>query len=348
MRRTFNCLVLGLAITGLAFAQAPTTAPTTVPGTVPGSATTAPAISPTAQAATVNGEVIYEVAVQRALDRVPPDKRSEARPKIIDYLADNLLIDQSLRAAGYKADETEVGKRVGDMKAELKKIGRDFEKMLAELKVSEKELREHIAADLRWFKYASAQATDKALGEMFAKEKDMFDGTAVRARHILVTPATQDDKGLQTAMVKITEVKKAIEADVTAGLAKLPTTADKLAREKARGDLLVEAFAKHAKDKSDCPTKANGGDVGFFQKAGFMVQPFANASFALQVNQMSEVVRTPFGLHLIVVTERRPGKEVKFEEVKDMVKEVYFDRLHDYLAAQLRQKAKITINPAPK
>jgi peptidyl-prolyl cis-trans isomerase C len=234
------------------------------------------------------------------------------------------------------------------MKAELKKIGRDFEKMLAELKVSEKELREHIAADLRWFKYASAQATDKALGEMFAKEKDMFDGTAVRARHILVTPATQDDKGLQTAMVKITEVKKAIEADVTAGLAKLPTTADKLAREKARGDLLVEAFAKHAKDKSDCPTKANGGDVGFFQKAGFMVQPFANASFALQVNQMSEVVRTPFGLHLIVVTERRPGKEVKFEEVKDMVKEVYFDRLHDYLAAQLRQKAKITINPAPK
>ncbi|MFQ3651075.1 MAG: peptidylprolyl isomerase, partial [Gemmataceae bacterium] len=214
--------------------------------------------------------------------------------------------------------------------------------------VSEKELREHIAADLRWFKYASSQATDKALSEMFAKEKDMFDGTAVRARHILITPSTPDDKGLQEAMVKITEIKKAIEAEVAAGLAKLPQTADKLAREKARGELLVEVFAKYAKDKSDCPTKANGGDVGFFQKAGFMVQPFANASFALQVNQMSEVVRTPFGLHLIVVTERRPGKEVKFEDVKDVVKEVYFDRLHDYLAAQLRQKAKIVVNPAPK
>ncbi|MFQ3592163.1 MAG: peptidylprolyl isomerase [Gemmataceae bacterium] len=340
MRLTFSCLVLGLAITSFSFAQAPTTPP--------GTASTAPTVSPTAQAATVNGEVIYEVAVQRALDRVPPDKRTEARPKIIDYLADNLLIDQSLRAAGYKADETEVTKRVGDMKAELKKIGRDFDKMLAELKVSEKELREHIAADLRWFKYASSQATDKALSEMFAKEKDMFDGTAVRARHILITPSTPDDKGLQEAMVKITEIKKAIEAEVAAGLAKLPQTADKLAREKARGELLVEVFAKYAKDKSDCPTKANGGDVGFFQKAGFMVQPFANASFALQVNQMSEVVRTPFGLHLIVVTERRPGKEVKFEDVKDVVKEVYFDRLHDYLAAQLRQKAKIVVNPAPK
>jgi len=340
MRLTLSCLVLGLAITGLTLAQAPTTAP--------GTATTAPAISPTTPAATVNGEIIYEVAVQRALDRVPPDKRNEARPKIIDYLADNLLIDQSLRAAGYKADEAEVTKRVGEMKAELKKVGRDFDKMLAELKVTEKELREHIAADLRWFKYASSQATDKALGEMFAKEKDMFDGTAVRARHILVTPSTPDDKGLQAAMIKITEIKKAIEAEVAAGLAKLPNNADKLAREKARGDLLIETFAKYAKEKSDCPTKANGGDVGFFQKAGFMVQPFANAAFALQVNQLSEVVRTPFGLHLIVVTERRPGREVKFEDVKDVVKEVYFDRLHDYLAAQLRQKAKITVNPAPK
>jgi peptidyl-prolyl cis-trans isomerase C len=344
MRSSFSCLVLGLAISGITFAQAPMTPPATAPGT----ATTAPTVSPTAQAAVVNGEVIYEIAVQRALDRVPPDKRNEARPKIIEYLTDNLLIDQSLRAAGYKADDTEVGKRVADMKVELKKIGRDFEKMLGELKVSEKELREHIAADLRWINYASAQATDKALQEMFTREKDMFDGSAVRARHILLTPTTPDDKGLQEAMVKITEVKKAIETEVATGLAKLPESADKLAREKARGEILVESFGKYAKEKSDCPTKANGGDVGYFQKAGFMVQPFANAAFALQVNQMSEVIRTPFGLHLILVTERRPGKEVKFEEVKDVVKEVYFDRLHDYLAAQLRQKAKISVNPAPK
>jgi peptidyl-prolyl cis-trans isomerase C len=344
MRVNLSCLAaLGLAIAGFSFAQTPAGAPGTATATPP-----APAVSPTAQAAVVNGEAIYEIAVQRALDRVPPEKRVEARPKIIDYLADNLLIDQSLRAAGYKAEDTEVGKRVGDMKAELKKIGRDFDKMLAELKVSEKELREHIAADLRWFKYASAQATDKALTEMFTREKDMFDGTSVRARHILVTPKTADDKGLQEAMVKLTEVKKAIDAEVTAGLAKLPATADKLARDKARGEVLVDSFIKHAKASSDCPTKVNGGDVSFFQKAGFMVQPFANAAFGLQVNQMSEVVRTPFGLHLILVTERRPGKEVKFEEVKDVVKEVYFDRLHDYLASQLRQKAKIVVHPTPK
>ncbi|MGL4550150.1 MAG: peptidylprolyl isomerase, partial [Gemmataceae bacterium] len=331
MRVNLSCLAaLGVAIAGFSFAQAPATAP--------GKATATPAVSPTAQAAVVNGEVIYEVAVQRALDRVPSEKRVEARPKIIEYLADNLLIDQSLRGAGYKAEDAEVGKRVGDMRTELKKAGNDFDKMLTELRVTEKELREHIAADLRWFKYASSQATDKSLTEMFAREKDMFDGTGVRARHILVTAPTPDDKGLQAAMAKLTEVKKAIEAEVAGGLAKMPATADKLAREKARGELLIDSFIKQAKDKSDCPTKVNGGDVGFFQKAGFMVQPFANAAFALQVNQMSEVIRTPFGLHLILVTERRPGKEVKFEDVKDVVKEVYFDRLHDYLAGQLRQK----------
>lgn len=342
MRANLVCLAaLGLAIAGFTYAQAPGTLTST-------KAPTSPSVSPTAQAAVVNGEVIYETAVQRALERVPPEKRGEARTGIIDFLANNLIIDQSLRSAGYKVDDSEVGKRVGDMKVELKKIGRDFDKMLGELKVDEKELRAHIAADLRWYKYASAQATDKALKDMFDREKDMFDGTAVRARHILVKPATPDDKGWQVAMAKLSEVKKTIEAELAAGLAKLPATADKLAREKARGELLVDSFIRQAKDKSDCPTKANGGDVNWFPKAGFMVQPFANAAFALQVNQMSEVVRTPFGLHLILVTERRPGKEVKFDEVKEVVKEVYFDRLHEYLVSQLRPKAKVAVNPPPK
>ena len=122
----------------------------------------------------------------------------------------------------------------------------------------------------------------------------------------------------------------------------------KLAREKERQLLLIQSFGKYANEKSECPSKAQGGSVTPFTKVGVMVAPFSNAAFALQPFQISDVVQTPFGYHLILVTERRPGREVKFEDLKEVVKEVYFERLHENLAAQLRPSAKIVVNPAPK
>jgi len=355
---------LGLAVAGLTvLAQTTPTATQapTAPAVKPAATTTPPASTAqlpapsvklaatydkTAVAVHVNDEPIYEHALQRALERVPSNRRDEFRPRLIHELVDNLLIDQSLRSANYKADPAEVEKRVADMKAELKKIGKDFDKMLAELKVDENELRQHIAADLRWFAYANAQATDKALQDLFSSNKEMFDETTVRARHILLSSAPGKDEKAQTE--KLAKVRKDIEKDVEAALAKLPADSDKLAREKARATLVVDAFGKYARENSECPSKASGGDVGWFPKVGTMVQPFADAAYALQPYQMSDVVKTPFGYHLILVTERKPGKDVKFADVKEVVKVVYFDRLREGLATALRPKAKIVIHPAPK
>lgn len=349
--------VLGLALTGLtAMSQTPQPAKTPLPpatpapaGTVVPAPTPAPAtpnIPPTQVAVTVNNEPIYEVAVQRALSAAPPAKRAELRDNLVNYLVDNLLIDQSLRAAGYKVETAEIDKRVGEMKAELKKVGKDFDKMLVDLKTGEAELRTHIGADLRWYKYANAQATDKVVSDLFNSSKDMFDGTAVRARHILIS--SKDEKSAPAVVEQLRQEKKAIEAEAEAAMAKVPATADKLAREKARGEALAEAFGRHAKAKSECPTKDRGGDVNWFQKAGYMVAPFSEAAFKLPINQMSEPVPTPFGYHLILVTDRKQGREVKLEEVKEAVKEVYFERLREGLAKTLRQKASIVAQPAPK
>ena len=335
---TVRAALLGLTLTGLtAFAQTPNNAPT---------ATTAPNSQTGAVAATVNGTPIYEAVVARALERVPPARRAEVRPGLLDHLINNLLIDQSLKQAGYKVENGEVDKRVGEMKAELKKVGRDFDKMLAELKVPEAELREHIAADLRWYKYASAQATDQVLTKLFSENKDMFDGSTVKAQHILVTPRDKDARNNAAIVTGLRQMKADIEKEVAAGLAKLPAGTDKLKQEQERAKLLSETFGKYAKEKSDCPSKAQGGSVGPFPKAGFMVEPFANAAFALKPYEMSDVVQTPFGYHLILCVERKPGREVKFEEVKDVVKEVYFDRLHGRLSAQLRRKAVVLVRPA--
>lgn len=300
-------------------------------------------------AARVNGQPIPETAVQRALDRVPPAKKDETRPKVLDAFIDNILIDQYLlQLPQYGVDKAEVDKREEQVRAELKKQNKDFGKMLEEMKLTEAELREQIAADARWTNFCTAEATDAKLKQLFDSEKEVFDGTLVRARHILLTPPMNDPKAVEEATAHLRELKKKIETRVAAGMAAVPTDIDNLTREKHRRELLDDAFADAAKNNSQCPSKAQGGDVDYFQRSGKMVEPFSKAAFALKPFQMTDVVPTQFGVHLILQTDRRPGLEVKFEEIKEDVKDEFCDRLREQLLTKIKPRAKIEITPAPK
>jgi parvulin-like peptidyl-prolyl isomerase len=314
--------------------------------------TVAATATPPRVAATVNGQPILEDVVQRGLASAPAAKRAEIRAERLNVLVDDLLIDQYLQQLAIKVEDADVGKRIDEMRAELKKRKQDFDKMLAEWKIGEDELRRHITAELRWEKFVDGRATDPVLRQVFDANKDVFDGSTVHARHILLAsgPRAPGAAALtaEQAQEQLATIRKAIDARVTEGLAKVPADADNLAREKARQGLVDQAFAEKAKEKSDCPSKQNGGDVGWFQRAGFMVEPFARAAFALKPYEMSDVVKTPFGYHLILAVERKPGRDVKFEDVKDAVKEYYGATLREQLAGQIRPKSRIEIFPSPE
>jgi peptidyl-prolyl cis-trans isomerase C len=340
--------VLGLTLSCLpAVAQnAPPPAPTPPPQTAPAAA--AAPVSANAVAATVNGQAIPESAVQRSLQRVPPAKQAEARPQIVNFLIDQALLDQYVLQQKSTVAPKEIDDTLNRIKDEAKKQNKDFAKELEQARMNEAELREIIAADLRWGKFVEARINDKALQELFETRKYLFDGSMVRARHILLTPTAGDATAAQQAVSQLQAIKQQIDKQVAEGLAKLPADTDNLAREKKRQTLLDEAFAALAKEKSACPSKEKGGDVDWFQGIGFMVEPFSRAAFALKPFEMSEPVKTPFGYHLILVTDRKPGRDVKFEEVKEMVKEHYCTMLHDSIISESRQQAKIAIAPAAK
>jgi peptidyl-prolyl cis-trans isomerase C len=346
MRKTFRPWLAIFALAGAtlpALAQQPSaTAPR--PATLPVPTAARPAApAPNAVAATVNGQPILEAAVQRGLRRVPPNRHAEIRPEILNFLIDNTLIDQYLLQMRIAVDPRVVEQKIAQMKTEMKKEKIDYERMLKENGLTDAELRGHITSDLRWNKYAEAQATDKALKTLFDSNKDMFDGSMCRVRHILITPDWKDTKSIESAKAQLAAIKKDIESKVAAGLAKLPPNADNLAKEQARVKLIEDAFSAAAKAKSACPSKQQGGDVGWFDRAGTMVEPFARAAFALKRFQMSDVVQTPFGFHLILLLDRKPGKDIKFEQAKAEIKEVYCERLRDSLAYHLRQKGKIVV-----
>jgi len=77
-----------------------------------------------------------------------------------------------------------------------------------------------------------------------------------------------------------------------------------------------EDFAKLAAQYSEGPTRERGGDLGFFSQ-GRMVKAFDQAVFSLQAGAVSDLVRTPFGFHIIKLEEVRPAKTRSFAEVKE-------------------------------
>ena len=88
-------------------------------------------------------------------------------------------------------------------------------------------------------------------------------------------------------------------------------------------------FAEAAKKYSDCPSKEKGGDIGTFTYK-LVVEPFAKAAFSLKIGDVSDIVVTETGMHLIKVTERTQTETTTFESVKDSVREVMAQDMNLY------------------
>lgn len=306
-----------------------------------------PAPPPRTQiAATVNGEAIPEIAVYRALTRIHPTMWDKARGEVLSFLIENKLVDQYLERLKITVDEKEVADRIKQVQEEIKKEGQDPEKVFKQLFLTEAELKEQIVGTLRWDKFIDKQVTESTLKTMFEKNTAMFDGSLVKAKHVLVKPKEPSKEAAEQAKAHAEALKKYIEGQVAASIAKLPAGSDKLTIEKERRKAIEEVFAEVAKQRSDCPSKAQGGELGWFPRLGKMVEPFAQTAFALNPFQISEPVMTEFGYHLILPTEQKKGHDVKFEDVKSFVKEVYAEKLREAVLARMQPISKIEIKSA--
>ena len=170
--------------------------------------------------------------------------------------------------------------------------------------------------------------TDKDYEEYYNTHKKEFENPEmVRARHILVAVkpnATEEEK--KAALKKAEDIL-----------------------EKAKKG---EDFAKLASEYSDDPgSKAKGGDLGFFT-AGSMVGKFEQAAFTLKPGEISPVVETEFGYHIIKVEERKAAEQQPYDAVKDQViakatQAIQQERLNAFLEKAMKD-AKVTFyGPEP-
>jgi len=290
--------------------------------------------SPTDPVVKVNGTVVTRGEVDRAMKVLTAQSQTGmngggAKPTE-DMVIDQLVSTELLYQAGEKLAIPDLDKQVSAKVAEGKARfpnEKAYDNALkgADLtpKLLETEIRKGIIINNLVQKEIAPKATvsEEETKKFYDDNKETLfkRPEQVRASHILcgVDPKASKE-----------EKEKAKEK------------ADKLLKEIKGG----KDFAELAKTNSTCPSKAQGGDLGFFGK-GQMVPAFESAAFALKPGEVSNVVETQFGYHIIKVTEKKDAGSATFNEVKDKIQD-YLKNMKiqkgvlAYLT-QLKDKAKI-------
>ena len=103
-------------------------------------------------------------------------------------------------------------------------------------------------------------------------------------------------------------------------------------------------FAEEAKKNSDCPSGQEGGSLGWFGR-GMMVPEFDKVAFEMKKGEISGVVTTQFGYHIIYKADEKGGGQLTLVDVHDQIKDLMRHenrgRAMDAFVAELREKAKI-------
>ncbi|HTK78219.1 MAG TPA: peptidylprolyl isomerase [Gemmataceae bacterium] len=279
-----------------------------------------------APVAIVNGEPIPRSLFDDAFKARPPvvtpltaAQQRQIKEAIVALLVDETLVRQFLKKNAPPVEPAEIAKQMESLQKGLESQGKTVAEYFKETKQTEAQVRANITLMLQWNAYAAQKVTPAELKKYYADFKDFFDKTTVRASHIVLriapdaTPADRD-----AARKKLADLRQEI-------------TSGKI------------TFAEAAMKHSECPSAPKGGDLGFFPRKWMVEEPFAKVAFAMKVGELSDVVITDYGYHLIQVTDRKPGDATTFEDAQDEVRDCYIEEMKLAILADLRKSAKIEI-----
>jgi peptidyl-prolyl cis-trans isomerase C len=261
--------------------------------------------------AKVNGEGIerpfFENEVSIALKQMeqpgkPPlseQQKYDYRKKIVDGLIERQLLLQEVKKNNVTAKEEDINQRLANTKKSFP-TEPDFQKALTDNGLTEASLRQRIQEQIavtqliRTHVVEKIVISDQELKDFYEKNKQYFNAPEqVKVSHVLV--ACKEAKCDAASKAKLEGIRKEI-------------TSKKI------------TFADAAKKYSDCPSKAQGGDLNYIER-GQVVPEFEKVAFAAQMGQISPVFKTSYGYHILVVTDKKAAGLVPFEQVSANIKE---------------------------
>ena len=349
MRRLCALLLVAAALSGCKKAgQASTTSASATPAATPSgpASPVGPAAPPAAPrppvpavlpetCATVNGVNIAKTELESAIRSiearnhapVPVEKRDEVFRGVLDDLVSYTLLKQEALQRHVVVTDAEIEARLGELR---KQFGNNaaFEKALTEQKMTVEKLRDNARTDLLVNKLLEQEVVSKVsvkpadVSAFYEKNPDKFkQPDAVRASHILIiVPPEADAKAKAALKARAEEALKAAKSG--------------------------QDFGTLAKQYSQDGSASRGGDLGFFPR-GQMVPEFDKAAFSMQPGEISSLVQTQFGYHIIKVTERRNGGVVPFAQAAAQIQQFLEQQAQQdggrAFVASLKAKGKVTI-----
>jgi peptidyl-prolyl cis-trans isomerase C len=252
--------------------------------------------------------MMNQMVIEQLLDQ-------EAQKAGIEITEEQLVAEMTTQLAAATPPQT-----LEEFKQTLEAQGGDFTVMKARLAKQMKYVKVLEAAEPN-----SLTVTEDDAKKYYDEHPDEFQiPEQVRASHILISTEPTDLNGDPN------QVKAQARAKAEALLKQVKEGAD---------------FAAVAKENSACPSSAQGGDLGKFGRDS-MVKPFEEAAFGLKVGEISEVVETQFGYHIIKVTEHQDPDTVAFAEAKDkLMTDLKMTRTQEVFGnyiESLRENATIT------
>ncbi len=274
--------------------------------------TVGPGDAPLAEVGTVTlprstFEAMFALKAKKYADRgrdIPDSARRRYRKSLVERLVHHERLRQRAAELGIEADATALAERVEQQKRGI----RDWAKHLERRGETDASLRALYVAELRELAILEARGTLEPSRAEIEADYEKIRGNwssekpRVRASHILVR--------LPEVEGEVAEVDPAVKAKAKAEAQRI------LALVKAPG----ADFAELARIHSAGPSATRGGDVGIFT-ADRMAEPFSKAAFSMKPGEISEVVETKFGFHIIKVIGQWPPGELPIEAIEDQIRE---------------------------
>ena len=263
--------------------------------------------------AKVGNAVITRADLNRAvavfMRQNPPGQQltAEQTTQVDNYLLEQLIAADLLYQAGQKVEVKDLEKQIDEKVAQGKArfaTTEEFDKALKAQDLDEKLLREYTRKEILVNNLIEKEivpkvtVSDEEIKKFYDDNKDRYfhKPEQVRASHILIGV---DEKADAETKKKAKEKAEALLKEIKAG----------------------KDFAELAKANSTCPSSAQGGDLGFFGK-GQMVPSFEQAAFGLKPGEVSGVVETQFGYHIIKLTDKKPAENITLDEAKPKIVEL--------------------------
>jgi len=256
---------------------------------------------------------------------IQPDMVPALRTRIINNLIDKELLYQEARKQKIVVEEETVGEKIDALRKQFPSE-KAFQDKMGQMNLSEDTLRSQIREDLAVQQLvereilAHVKVSEQDMQSFYDSNRDRFkEPERVRASHILIkSKPDADPVNKEETRKKLEAVKKRIDQG--------------------------EDFAALAKEFSHCPSAEKGGDVGYFER-GRMVKPFEDAAFSMKPGEVSDIVVTSFGFHLIEVTDKKPGRIIPYDESKERIKQhlqrvKFLEEKNNYVA-ELKKKGKV-------